>query len=73
MKINKQIVIEASDRFDAEIKANLLATTSEVLTANQLEGILPIIRVIKQKIKNGAGGMALLNEGTALLNILKQD
>lgn len=73
MKINKHIPIDAKDAFDAEIKANLLATLSTILSANQLEGMLPILRVIKQKIHTGAGAMALINEGTALLNILKND
>jgi len=73
MKTRIQVVIDAKNIMDAELKANVLANISEVLSTEQLSQILPILKDLKTKVKKGTSAMLLVGDANNLLNILKQD
>lgn len=72
-KHRKQVAVTANDTIDAEIKANYLAALSDILSTKQLEQIVPILTKIQTKARNGASAFSLVNDGSALLDIIKQE
>lgn len=72
MKINVNISIKTSDVLSAQMKAEHLAKIADLLTEEQLEQIVPILKSVKQKVEAGASAFALSAEGMKLIGILKK-
>lgn len=72
-KHSKQVAVTANNTMDAEMKANYLGTLSDILSTKQLEQIIPILTKIQTKARGGASAFSLVNDGSALLDIIKQE